>query len=718
MTAVISILLLGSLSSTALAASYPTIYPDEYSVTVTQGEKAEIKFTIFHEFKNEHAYIKVHEGSRTGPVVATADSSFYNVNPMTEWTVTWDTSDVEPGDYVVEYYMTFYSLYSWHETPSHSYLLTIHVNAAPCKNGHTYDAGTVTTAATCTRSGTKTFTCTTCKQTRTESIPTTEHSWNAGTVTKAQTVTAEGTKTFTCTTCKMTRTETIPAIFTDVPAGEFFAPAVEWAYNTKITAGTGTNTFSPDSTCTRGQVVTFLWRANGCPEPKATSSNFTDVKESDYFYKPVLWAVESGITAGTSKTTFSPQNPCSNAHILTFLWNSKGKPDYTGNGEWYSDAVAWASLYNLTEDTPAAQEVNSPCPRGNVVTFLYRVYDESANAALKHKYGDWKVVKAATCTSAGSETRTCVDCNFNQTRATPKAEHKYSAATCTTAQTCSVCKQTTGTAKGHTWNSATCSAPQTCTVCGTKEGNVLPHSYKNGVCTVCSAKNPNHVKQNLVYKDSRVIIKFKEITEKGVVFEVENLTNIEITIQADAISINKVSTEDIIMSDHVAPGSIGDVVARCDDFTPDTPVGIMSGTLRIIDFDDSFDTYSATFSNVVIDSDVQVKEPPVPNTLLYSDQRVRIYYKGLSDKGVVFTIQNLTDVNITIQANSVSLNKRSTDDIIMSDDVAPHSTGDVTARCTPPVSTDIQTVGGVLRVIDFDDSFDTYSAVFTNIPVK
>ncbi len=116
--------------------------------------------------------------------------------------------------------------------------------------------------------------------------------------------------------------------FSDVPADAYYHDAVAWAYGhePQITDGTSATTFSPDKTCTRGQVVTFLWRAAGCPEPEATENPFADVSESDYFYKPVLWAVEKGITDGTTPTTFSPGSTCKNSHILTFIYRAVGEP--------------------------------------------------------------------------------------------------------------------------------------------------------------------------------------------------------------------------------------------------------------------------------------------------------------------------------------------------------------------------------------------------------
>ena len=161
--------------------------------------------------------------------------------------------------------------------------------------------------------------------------------------------------------------------FTDIDRSAYYYDAVVWAANSDVTTGTSKTTFSPEANCTRGQVVTFLWRAMGKPEPQSTENPFTDVKPTDYFYKPMLWAVEQGITAGTSKTTFSPGNTCTNAHIITFLWRAMGKPGDTGAKVWYEDAVNWASGQGLLRDIGKEFVTDGNSPRADVVTYLYRV---------------------------------------------------------------------------------------------------------------------------------------------------------------------------------------------------------------------------------------------------------------------------------------------------------------------------------------------------------
>ena len=173
--------------------------------------------------------------------------------------------------------------------------------------------------------------------------------------------------------------------FKDVPTNAFYYNPVMWAVENGITTGTGADTFSPDEACNRGQVVTFLWRAAGKPEPTKTENPFTDVKTTDFFYKAVLWAAENGITTGTSATTFSPNETCNRGQVVTFLSRAlKGEPKKTDNpfadvaaGAFYYNPVLWAVENGITNGTGA--DTFSPdeaCNRGQVITFLYRAYSK------------------------------------------------------------------------------------------------------------------------------------------------------------------------------------------------------------------------------------------------------------------------------------------------------------------------------------------------------
>ncbi|MCH5352932.1 MAG: S-layer homology domain-containing protein, partial [Acutalibacter sp.] len=169
--------------------------------------------------------------------------------------------------------------------------------------------------------------------------------------------------------------------FKDVPATSYFFNAVEWGVANNIVAGTTATTFSPEALATRAQFVSFLWRASGRPEPQSTVNPFTDVKESDYFYKAVLWAVENKIVSGTSATTFSPNSTCTRAQAVTFIWRHAGRPNAAAKAaftdvpakEYYSTAVAWGSEKKIVSGTSATTFApNSTCTRAQAVTFLYR----------------------------------------------------------------------------------------------------------------------------------------------------------------------------------------------------------------------------------------------------------------------------------------------------------------------------------------------------------
>ena len=170
-------------------------------------------------------------------------------------------------------------------------------------------------------------------------------------------------------------------LFSDVSKNDYFHDAVEWAVDKGITSGTGANTFSPNASCTRGQMVTFLWRAAGSPAPKSAENPFTDVNKGDYFYDAVLWAVEQGITSGTSATTFSPNATVTRGQTVTFLWRANASPvvnfamNFTDVNEsaYYAEAVRWAVSENITAGTGAnAFSPDAPCTRGQIVTFLWK----------------------------------------------------------------------------------------------------------------------------------------------------------------------------------------------------------------------------------------------------------------------------------------------------------------------------------------------------------
>ena len=169
--------------------------------------------------------------------------------------------------------------------------------------------------------------------------------------------------------------------FIDVPAGSYYEDAVIWAVDKGITTGTSATTFNPNGICTRAQAVTFLWRAAGSPAAKSSAMPFADVKAGSYYYDAVLWAVEQGITKGTSDTMFSPDATCTRAQIVTFLWRANGSPAVSGNSAftdvaadaYYAAAVTWAEKNDVTGGIGGGLfGSNNNCTRAQIVTFLYR----------------------------------------------------------------------------------------------------------------------------------------------------------------------------------------------------------------------------------------------------------------------------------------------------------------------------------------------------------
>ena len=232
--------------------------------------------------------------------------------------------------------------------------------------------------ATCTETGlTVGEHCSVCNAviTKRETVPVKAHSYSAG----------------KCTVCGgadpdyVAPTPTPAPVtnpFVDVKDTDWYSDAVLWAVQNNITGGTSATTFSPNNSCTRAQVVTFLWAANGKPEPAAKENPFKDVKESDWYYKAVMWAVQNNVTGGTSANTFSPDNPCTRAQVVTFLYAAQGKPavqatinefnDVPGNA-WYLMPVLWAQQNEVTGGVaPGMFGPDQTCTRAQIALFLYK----------------------------------------------------------------------------------------------------------------------------------------------------------------------------------------------------------------------------------------------------------------------------------------------------------------------------------------------------------
>ena len=171
-------------------------------------------------------------------------------------------------------------------------------------------------------------------------------------------------------------------VFADVPNSAYYADAVKWAVAQGITNGKGSGLFGSNNACTRAQIVTFLWRAAGSPAPKMAFNPFSDVSPDAYYYQAVLWAVENGITGGMGNGRFSPDGTCTRGQSVTFLYRAAGAPAVSGSSfqdvpasSYCADAIAWAVKNGITQGNGAgAFSPNGGCTRAQIVTFLYRKY--------------------------------------------------------------------------------------------------------------------------------------------------------------------------------------------------------------------------------------------------------------------------------------------------------------------------------------------------------
>ena len=236
--------------------------------------------------------------------------------------------------------------------------------------GHDYQ--TVVTAPTCTEAGFTTYTCSRCG-----------FSYNADEAAKLDHDYKDGV----CTRCGAADPDYVPPFrFDDVKdSSQYYFDPVYWAVDKGITTGATPTTFNPGAGCTRAQVVTFLWRAAGKPEPTSATNPFEDVAADQYYYKAVLWAVEKGITQGTSPTTFRPDRTCTRGQIVTFLWRYSDQPEPgkadnpfadVPAGQYYYKPVLWAVEKGITKGTSETKfSPDSTCTRAQIVTFLYRAME-------------------------------------------------------------------------------------------------------------------------------------------------------------------------------------------------------------------------------------------------------------------------------------------------------------------------------------------------------
>ncbi len=216
------------------------------------------------------------------------------------------------------------------------------------------------TPPTCTEEGYTTHTCSVCGNSYVDCyVNPRGHSWDKGRVTTPPKPAKPGVKTYVCTRCNENRTESIgpwPNPFVDVEEGRYYYTPVLWAVYAGVASGIDRTHFMPEQTCTRGQVVTFLWRAKGCPAPESAQCPFLDVTPKRYYYDAVLWAAEQGITAGVDATHFNPEGVVTRGQLVTFLWRAGGCPAVSGRNpfvdvtqdRFYYDAVLWAAARGIT----------------------------------------------------------------------------------------------------------------------------------------------------------------------------------------------------------------------------------------------------------------------------------------------------------------------------------------------------------------------------------
>ena len=269
---------------------------------------------------------------------------------------------------------------------------TVSLTDSPVKPavGHKWNDGEIAKEPTYTEEGETLFTCENCGETKTEAIDKltcTKHDWDDGKLIKEPTYTESGERLFTCKICGSTLSEVLPQLvptnpFDDIQETDWYYDAVLWAYTNNVTGGVAPGVFGPNASCTRGQVVTFLWAAAGKPEPKTTNNPFADVAESDYYYKAVLWAVENGITSGIAADLFGPDQSCTRGQIVTFLWAANGRPEPSlsmnpfidfDESAYYYKPILWAVQNGIT--TGIGDGMFGPdntCTRCQIVMFLYK----------------------------------------------------------------------------------------------------------------------------------------------------------------------------------------------------------------------------------------------------------------------------------------------------------------------------------------------------------
>ena len=315
----------------------------------------------------------------------------------------------ENGKYISWSSKGNFAAYTFDATKEADYALELYVKTADAPHVHTWDEGKVTTEPTCTKAGVKTYTCTVCKETKTEAIAALGHKWDDGKVTTEPTCTEAGVKTYTCTVCKETKTEAVAALghvdadkdnkcdrcgeklgedpkptysdFTDLDPNGWYHDGVNYMIENGMMNGVGNGMFEPNGSVTRAMLVTILYRQAG--SPKVTGDNpFEDVAAGKYYTDAVIWAFQNGIVNGTTPTTFEPEEPVTREQIATILYRREGAPEVKQDLSAFVDtdqvssyahaAMQWAVAKGVIKGDGNRLNAKGDATRAEIATMLMR----------------------------------------------------------------------------------------------------------------------------------------------------------------------------------------------------------------------------------------------------------------------------------------------------------------------------------------------------------
>ena len=228
---------------------------------------------------------------------------------------------------------------------------------------------------------------------------------------------------------------------------------------------------------------------------------------------------------------------------------------------------------------------------------------------------------------------------------------------------------------------------------------------------------PRALEGSVILEDSNIRMTYKAMSDKGPLFDIENLSDRDLVVQAESLSLNQRGIVDPYLSVHMAPHSVCEVVGKTDvAVDASLQVGMVGGGIIIGDVVDRGNSYMVVLDNVVIDDTVQVEVAP-EGTLFYEDEKVRLYYKGTYEKGIVIDVENLSGYSLTVQTRSLVLNDEEATGLILSQDAAPHGITEMLVRCKRENTDAITKVGGEFSIFNWTRDFDSYKATFSDVAV-